>query len=488
MDLVKNISLDEKFSFTGKAKSKIITLIIAGAVLAVIGFVLLQIDSGHGHGHEAHAGGDHKTAAKEALVEVTDEVTAVEQKDSHGHVEEVIVAKETITAVEPIKAEEHAHHGKPVWAKRIIKDIWQNNVFFGGIALIGVFFLAFNYVAYAGWSALIKRVPEAFGYYLPVFAVLTFILIGLFGHDIFHWMDSSLYKEFLEDGKTLNPHYDEIISSKTWWLSTFSFWVRIIIYFVLWIFFWYTLRKKSMQEDISGGISFYDRSIVWSAGFLVIFGVTSSTSAWDLVMSMDPHFFSTMFGWYVFASWLVSGFSMITIIVITLKENGYLKMVNENHLHDLGKFMFAFSIFWTYIWFEQFLLIYYSNIPEESYYFIERLLNGTYKPLFFLTFFINFIFPFIVLMTRNAKRQMIILKIVAIFILVGHWLDFFMMMTPPMLHNDGGFDYKFFFLELGITMVFLGFFLYAVLTGLSKAGLIAKNHPMIEESIHHHVY
>jgi len=195
-----------------------------------------------------------------------------------------------------------------------------------------------------------------------------------------------------------------------------------------------------------------------------------------------------MFGWYVFASWLVSAVSMITLIVIILKENGYLKMVNENHLHDLGKFMFAFSIFWTYVWFEQFLLIYYANIPEESYYFVERLLNGTYRPFFFLTFLLNFPLPFIILMTRNAKRQTIILKIVAIVILIGHWFDFYMMLTPPMLHNDGAFDYKFFFLELGITMVFLGMFLYAVLYGLSRAGLIAKNHPMIQESIHHHVY
>ncbi len=456
MALVENISLDEKFTFAGKAKSKVIMLIVAGAVLALLGYILLQVDGGHAH--EAH-GADHAAV-------VADHHGA----DHHAHA-----------------AEEAHHHGKPVWAKRIIKDLWQNNVFFGGIALIGIFFIAFNYVAYAGWSALIKRIPEAFGYYLPVFAGITFLMLGFFGHDIFHWMDESLYIEYLPDGSK-NPHFDEIVNSKTWWLGTASFWIRIIIYFALWILFWFILRKKSVQEDLEGGVTLYDKSIVWSAGFLVVFGVTSSTSAWDLVMSMDPHFFSTMFGWYVFASWLVSGVAMITIIVITLKENGYLKMVNENHLHDLGKFMFAFSIFWTYVWFEQFLLIYYANIPEESYYFVERLLNGTYRPFFFLTFFINFVFPFIVLMTRNAKRQMIILKIVAIFILIGHWLDFFMMMTPPVLHNDGAFDYKFFFLELGITMFFLGLFLYAVLTGLSKAGLIAKNHPMIQESVHHHVY
>ncbi len=461
MALVENISLDEKFTFTGKAKSKIITLIVVGAVLALAGFAMLKFgtDPHHAPTHEAK-----------------EEVKAGSEKAS---IETVVGEESKGESKETVKAEEH--HGKPVWAKRIIKDLWQNNIFFGGIALIGVFFLAFNYVAYAGWGAAIKRVPEAIGYYLPVFGVLTVLLLAIFGHDLFHWQHEGVFTPG-------HANFDEIINSKSWWLNVPGFWIRTIIYISLWTGFWWVLRKKSLQEDIEGGVAIYDRSIVWAAGFLVIFGVTSSTSAWDWVMSMDPHFFSTMFGWYVFASWFVSGLSMITIIVITLKENGYLKMVNENHLHDLGKFMFAFSIFWTYIWFEQFLLIYYANIPEESYYFIERMLNSTYTPLFFLTFFVNFIFPFIILMTRNAKRQMLILKIVAIAILLGHWLDFFMMMTPPMLHNDGGFDYKFFFLEIGITMVFLGIFLYTVLTGLSKAGLIAKNHPMIQESIHHHVY
>lgn len=459
MALVKNISLDEKFSFTGKAQSKIFILIAVGVVLTVLGYFLLQIDGGHGH--DAHA---------------TEEVGIAAPDFSK---EKMVVEKEVVAAEHP--AEGEGHHGKPAWAKRIIKNVWQNNVFFGGIALIGVFFMAFNYVAYSGWWSAFKRVPEAFGYYLPVFAIISIGMIAVFGHDIFHWMDASL----LDPN---SPHFDAIISQKTWWLSTGKFWTRIIIYFTLWILFWFTLRSKSMKEDLEGGVKHYDKSIIWSAGFLVVFGITSSTGAWDLVMSMDPHFFSTMFGWYVFASWLVSGVSMIAIITIVLKENGYLKIVNENHLHDLGKYMFAFSIFWTYVWFEQFLLIYYANIPEESYYFVERLLNSTYKGFFFLTFFINFVFPLIVLMTRNSKRQFIILKIVGIFILAGHWMDFYMMMTPPMLHNDGGFDYKFFFIELGITMTFLGLFLYAVLFGLSKAGLIAKNDPMLEESIHHHVY
>ena len=195
-----------------------------------------------------------------------------------------------------------------------------------------------------------------------------------------------------------------------------------------------------------------------------------------------------MFGWYVFASWFVSGLAMITLIVITLKENGYLTLVNSSHLHDLGKFMFAFSIFWTYIWFAQFLLIYYANIPEESIYFVERLKNDVYSPIFFMNLIVNFAFPFLVLMAANAKRQMMILKIVACVILVGHWMDFYMMMTPPLLKQEGGLDGIFFFVELGITLIYGGIFFFMVLTGLAKAPLVAKNHPMLEESVHHSIY
>jgi hypothetical protein len=432
MGAVHNLVLDEKYTFKSKTKTLLISVIVIGIVLAVLGVIIAGFLS-HGGEHGAEA---------------------------HGAAE---------------------HHGASPMVKRILKDIWQNNIFFGGISLIGVFFIAFNYVAHAGWGAAIKRVPEAFGYYLIPFAVITIGMLAFFGHDLFHWMDHTL----VEEG---HANFDEVIASKTWFLNTGFFWGRTLTYFTLWILFWWILRKKSLAEDQIGGVSNYDSSIVVSASFLIVFGVTSSTYAWDWVMSMDPHFFSTMFGWYVFASTFVSGLAMLTLVIISLKKAGYLSIVNENHLHDMGKFMFAFSIFWTYIWFEQFLLIYYANLPEESYYFVERLLNSTYAPFFFMAFFINFIFPFLALMARDAKRQNTFLQVVAVGILIGHWLDFYNMMTPPMLHNHGALDITFFFIEVGITMVFVGFFLFAVNFGLSKANLVAKNHPMLEESIHHHVY
>jgi hypothetical protein len=420
--------IEEKFIFSSQIKKKIFVTIGVGILLVALG-VLIALNSHHSHGAEGHG---------------------------------------------------EAHHASPTWLLRLIKDLWLNNVFFTGISVIGVFFVAFNYIAQAGWSVLVKRVAESLGYYLIFGGVAMLGLFLVFSHDLFHWTHHHLYEE--------GEFFDEILASKHGYLNYAFFLIRMVVYFVLWYLVWNNLRKNSLAEDLNADVKYHDNSIFWSAIFLVIFGVSSSTSAWDWVMSIDPHFFSTMFGWYVLASWFVSGLAMITLITVTLKENGYLPMINSSHLHDLGKFMFAFSIFWTYVWFAQFLLIYYANIPEESIYFVERLKNDTYTPIFFMNLIVNFGFPFLTLMTAQSKRQGIILKIVAIAILIGHWFDFYIMMTPPILKQEGGLDVNILFMELGTVMVFGGIFFYFVLNGLSKASLIAKNHPMIEESMHHKIY
>ncbi len=464
--------VEEKFEFTSGAKKKIITTFVVGLVLALIG--IFVIGSGN-HGHEEAHGAVH---SKETVA------ASSQHHDGHG-----------ASAHEHSKAGHHeggehaegGHHGATGIALRVIKNLWHNSIFFTGIAVIGVFFIAFNYIAQAGWSAAIKRVPEAFGYYIPFAAISTISLFFLFKQDLFHWYHDGLYNPFLADGKTPNPEYDPIIASKTWYLGKGFYIFRLFAYFILWFLVWFKLRTNSLKEDLNADLKYHDSSIFWSAIFLIIWGVTSSTSAWDWVMSADPHFFSTMFGWYVLASWFVTGLAFITYITVALKEAGYLSFVNENHFHDLGKFMFAFSIFWTYIWFAQFILIYYANIPEESYYFVERLKNDTYSPIFFLNLIINFLFPFLVLMTRDAKRQRIILKVVAVAIIIGHWLDFYIMLTPPILKHDGGLDANFLFIELGLALVFGSIFIFLIMTGLSKASLVAKNHPMLEESVHHHV-
>lgn len=416
---------EERLIITRKTNNKFFLMIAIGVVMLVAGIIFMAVSGGAGHG------------------------------EGSGEAHDVVS-----------------------WSKRLYMNLWLNNVYFTGIAVTGVFIVAVHYVGYGGWYVLIKRIPEALAYYLPIGAIVMVVVFLLGRHDIFHWTHDALYN-------INGPEYDPILAGKQGYLNFTFFLVRMIIYLGLWILFARLLRRNSINEDVHGGLVYYNKNIVLSGAFLFIYGITSSTSAWDWVMSVEPHWFSTLFGWYVFSSWFVAGLAATTLAVIILKQNGYLNMVNANHMHDLGKFIFAFSIFWTYIWFSQFLLYWYANIPEEAIYFIDRLSgnSGHFKGLFFFNLLINFAFPFLVLMTRDAKRQMIMLKLVTIAVLVGHWLDFYIMMMPGTLHESAGFG----FIELGTALVFLGVFLLAFTRGLSKALLVPVNHPFLEESVHHHV-
>jgi hypothetical protein len=279
-----------------------------------------------------------------------------------------------------------------------------------------------------------------------------------------------------------NPNYDAIIAGKSGFLNMPFYVIRMVSYLVIWGGFSWKLRQLSLKEDQIGGTYWFHKSIIASALFLVLYAVTSSMSAWDWVMSVDTHWFSTMFGWYVFASWWVSGIAAIALTAIFLKQAGYLRALNASHIHDLGKLMFGFSIFWTYVWFSQFMLIWYANLPEEAVYFNQRLggFEGRYTFLFYFNIAINFVFPFLGLMTRDAKRQMIIMKIVAIAILIGHWSDFYLMLMPGTLRGDNGF-----LIEIGVAAIFLGAFLILFTRRLASASLVPINHPFLDESIHH---
>jgi hypothetical protein len=257
----------------------------------------------------------------------------------------------------------------------------------------------------------------------------------------------------------------------------------MVLFFGVWYIFFLKIRKNMLAEDLDNSTSYWFKNRVTATWFLIFFAVSSSIAAWDWVMSIDTHWFSTMFGWYVFASWWVTALAMITLIVSSLKSAGYLKVVDSNHLHDLGKFVFAFSIFWTYIWFGQFLLIYYANIPEETVYFIERMTTSPYSWIFYANLILNFVLPFLLLMTRDAKRQISTLQLVCPIIIIGHWLDFFNMVTPGVMQEQGGVG----LLEIGTGLIFMALYLLVVLGNLAKVPLVGKNHPMLQESLHHHI-
>jgi hypothetical protein len=449
---------DEQYDFKSATRNKLYILLVSGLVLFGIGLLLAKFyhpAAAEHHGSVAQHG-------KELVASVQHEAQAT---DSHEAAAE---------------GGEHA----PSLKKRIFTTLWMNNVFFTGLGIIGLFFVAIQYAASAGWSAGIIRVPLAMGNWIPIAGVLMIILWFVTSHDIFHWTHDGLY---VEGG----AEYDKTITKKApfffWPLAAGSFPIfffgRMLVFFGMWYWFYLSIKKFMLAEDLDPSPAYWFKLRGRSTWFLLFFAVSSSIAAWDWVMSIDTHWFSTMFGWYMFASWWVTALAMIVLIVTSLKKAGYLKVVNSNHLHDLGKFVFAFSIFWTYIWFGQFLLIYYANIPEETVYFIERMRNSPYSWIFYTNIIMNFVLPFLLFMTRDAKRQIATLQLVCPIVIVGHWFDFYNMVTPGVLQHDGGIG----FIEIGVALVFLAAYLLVVLTSLSKIPLIGRNHPMLEESLHHHI-
>jgi hypothetical protein len=455
---------EERYIYQDKTKKLVLYILIAGVLLFGLGLWMAIANEGH----QADGHGGHGSLNNSELVAST-------QQDAH-HSEEA--------------HEAHGHHESPVWLKRLKTSLWMNNTYFIGFGIIGLFFVAIQYAAMAGWSAGVKRIALAFGSWIPWVGLLTIVLFFVVKSDVFHWTHHDLYGKELENGSA-NPDYDAIIDGKAPFFffplagGTFPlfFILRMVLFFGLWFVFYRAIYRNMVDEDLNGTTAYWYKNRGTATWFLLFFAVSSSVCAWDWVMSIDTHWFSTMFGWYVFASWWVTGLAAITLVAAHLKSAGYLKVVNSNHLHDLGKFVFAFSIFWTYIWFGQYLLIWYANIPEETVYFIERLETSPYSWIFYLNLILNFVLPFLLLMTRDAKRQISTLKLVCPIIIVGHWFDFYNMVTPGVMHQNGAVG----FLEIGLALIYAAVLLMVVLGSLGKLPLYGKNDPMLEESLHHHI-
>jgi len=355
-----------------------------------------------------------------------------------------------------------------------------NNYFFLGISLFAVVFVAIQYVAEAGWSTVFKRVPEAMMAFLPYAGIIMlFIVIAAVMHwnHIYHWLEPGIMDPN-------EPNYDKIIAGKEPYLNAPFFLIRSIVYVIIWIYCARKLRQLSIKGDLEGDIgerSFF-KGLRVSGWFLVFFAVTSCTAAWDWIMSIDTHWFSTLFGWYIFSEWATIGFTTILLIALFLQKTGYLPDLNDSHIHDLGKFIFAFSIVWTYMWFSQFMLIWYANIPEEVTYFMQRIEQSNYSFLFWFSMVINFVVPLIMLMSRDAKRNKTILVIVSTVILIGHWINSYLLFAPGTLFEHGHLG----LLEFGVFLGFIGLFIQIVSRTLSKTSVEIKSHPYLDESKHLH--
>jgi hypothetical protein len=272
--------------------------------------------------------------------------------------------------------------------------------------------------------------------------------------------------------------HDEIIQGKVGYLNVPFFLLRAAIYLIGWNLYRYLSRRLSLAQDnaLVGDIRNHKLNFRISAGFLVFFFVTESMMSWDWIMSLDPHWFSTLFGWYVLASMLVTAVTVIALIAIYLKSKGYLPKVNNSHLHDLAKFMFGFSVFWTYLWFSQFMLIWYSNIPEEVTYFLTRI--DDYNLPFFGMIAMNFLFPLLILMSSDYKRSNWIIVMAGIVIVLGHYIDIYNMIMPATVGDQWFIGWA----EIGGFLFFAGLFMFVVFRAISKAPLEASGDPFVGES------
>lgn len=354
----------------------------------------------------------------------------------------------------------------------------QNSTFFLLVVNASMFFVCVTTLAMGGWQMAFRRVPEAISTLVPVFSVIALLVfLGIiFGHQhhIYHWLD----KEHVE--------HDPVLKGKSGFLNPTFFLLWTILTLVVWSWVGHKMRQLSKRADepftAEEAKSYMWSNSVWASVFTVFFGLTvASTIPWFWLMSIDAHWFSTMYSWYTFASTFVSGMSLIAIYVVYLKNQDYLEYVSEEHLHDLGKFMFAFSVFWTYLWYSQFMLIWYANIPEETIYFKPRM-QGPYRVIFFLNLIMNFVLPFLLLIRRGSKRNYTTMAALAVLIILGHWLDFYQMVMPGTL----GEHYSLGWFEFGILAFFAGLIMFFVGRSLEKAPLLSKHHPLLKESIIHH--
>lgn len=350
-------------------------------------------------------------------------------------------------------------------------DFLVNNLYFVTMAVSGLFFLAVTGVLQASWLTPYKRIPEAMTKFLPIgFILMLSTYFGL--HTIYEWTHHDVVMN------------DPILREKIAWLNEAGFMSRMIIIFFAWIFAAKRLLGLSRAQD--EGLEVNHKIVASSALSIVVFALAICVAAFDWVMSVEPHWFSTIFGVYIFAGSFVSGITFIALSVIKLKEWGYLEgVVNENHYHDLAKWMFGFSVFWAYIWLSQYLLIWYANVPEETEYYVLR--HHHWNKVFFLNLILNFVVPFFGLMTRAAKRSTKRIKTIGLVLLIGHFIDMYLMVAPKVFehHNIESIS-GYGVLQLLQLLGYFGLFIFIVGKALSKNKLVSTGDPQLEEGIHLH--
>lgn len=442
------------FKLPGKLKVFSIILLVLGALGIAYGFITMP--SNTDDVKEIVAAQQAKTTELQAQND-----SQIDKLHHSGFAEK---AMESYENVDYSKDESKLSKALHQLQARPYAAVFMGAFFFFMIALGVLVFQAIQYVAESGWPRLLYRVFEGIHTYVLPGSIIVAIIILVAGTFFYPWMDPELVAK------------DEILQSKAIYLNTPGFIIRMVIYLLIWNVYRFLMTRNSLAQSDMGDYTYTKKNYNMSVVFLILFGLSESAMVWDWFMSMQPHWYSAMYAWYLFASLFVCGITTIAMITIFLKRLGHLEFINDSHIHDLAKYIFAFSIFWIYLWFSQFMLIWYANIPEEAAYFVLRFEH--YRLSFLLPLIFNFVLPFLILINTDFKRIPWFIEFVGVLLLVGHYMALYNMVVPSTVGVYGTFGIP----EIAGLLFFLGLFILVVGYGLGKVSLRPQGDPYIKES------
>jgi hypothetical protein len=333
------------------------------------------------------------------------------------------------------------------------------------LGLAGIFFVATLYASGASWGTAFRRVPEAMCAILPYGAGILAVVF-IFGSSLYPWIHDR----------------GEMTGFKAVWLNLPFFLARAALYVALWFLLTRAILKTSRQQDDTRNPAAGRRNARLSVVFLVVFSITFCLASFDWVMSLEPHWSSTIFGIYNFAGLFSSGLAVIILLVVWMRRAGPLRdVVTDEHLHDLGKLLFAFTTFWMYIWFSQYMLIWYADIPEETVFYIRRQ-HQYWMPLFILNLVLNWAVPFVALLSKRTKRAGSLLATVAVVVVLGRWLDLYLMIQPA----TGGSNPQFGLWDVAAMAGTVSIFILVFARAFSRAAPVPLGDPFLAQSLHYH--
>lgn len=352
--------------------------------------------------------------------------------------------------------------------ERGFSSLLASSFHFLTLGLGGVVLLALFHVAKAAWLVPLKRVPEALGaYVLAGAASMLLVLPGV--HSLYHWSHAEAVAA------------DPILRAKSAYLDVPFFAARMAAALLVWCAFSAALRRLSLRQDADRSVEHTHRAVALSAGFLAVFAVTFSMASFDWLMSLEPHWVSTIFAFYNIAGLLAGGVAAVTAVTLFLRRRGLLPQVTTEHLHNLGKLLLGFCTLWAYMWLSQFLLIWYANLPEETPYYLTRT-QGGWGFLFWANLIIGWTVPFLLLLRRRAKRSEGALIIASAVVLAARWLDAYLMVMPANHAVHPGIGLPELAGYLGVGAVFV----LVVERALGRAPLLPAADPYLTEGLHHH--